>query len=107
MTFSSSIPTTGRARAPDPPVHDGLVKQDFTVDNVNGLWVTDITEHRTDEGRRSLRATWEAFSDRVVDYSRPNEGSPLGERRGLRSVLALLQKKILNRKLRQAETRSG
>ena len=32
---------------PGPPVHDDLVKRDFTADDVNELWLTDITEHRT------------------------------------------------------------
>jgi hypothetical protein len=30
-----------------PPVHDDLVKRDFTADAPNQLWLRDITEHRT------------------------------------------------------------
>ena len=30
-----------------PPVHDDLVRRDFTAEAPNRLWLTDITEHRT------------------------------------------------------------
>ena len=38
-------------KKPDPPVHDDLVERDFTADNPNELWLSDITEHWTDEGK--------------------------------------------------------
>ncbi|MEX5307818.1 hypothetical protein [Kocuria indica] len=34
-------------KRPGPPIHDDLLKRDFTADDVNELWLTDITEHRT------------------------------------------------------------
>ena len=34
-------------KRPGPPVHDDLVQRDFTADDVNELWLTDITEHWT------------------------------------------------------------
>ncbi|MEX5277893.1 hypothetical protein [Kocuria sp. CPCC 205261] len=34
-------------KCPGPPVHDDLVRRDFTADDVNELWLTDITEHWT------------------------------------------------------------
>lgn len=30
---------------PGPPVHDDLVKRDFSADDINELRLTDITEH--------------------------------------------------------------
>lgn len=54
---------------PGPPVHDDLVKRDFTADDVNELWLTDITEHWTDEGRLYLCAIKDVFSGRIVGYS--------------------------------------
>ena len=56
-------------KRPGPPVHDDLVKRDFTADDVNELWLTDITEHWTDEGKLYLCAIKDAFSGRIVGYS--------------------------------------
>ena len=54
---------------PGPPVHDDLVKRDFSADDINELWLTDITEHRTDEGKLYLCAIKDVFSGRIVGYS--------------------------------------
>ena len=56
-------------KRPGPPVHDDLVKRDFTSDDVNELWLTDITEHWTDEGKLYLCAIKDMFSGRIVGYS--------------------------------------
>ena len=56
-------------KRPGPPVHDDLVKRDFTADDVNELWLTDITEHRADEGKLYLCAIKDVFSGRIVGYS--------------------------------------
>ncbi|MGP5056915.1 IS3 family transposase [Brachybacterium paraconglomeratum] len=56
-------------KRPGPPVHDDLVQRDFTADDVNELWLTDITEHRTDEGKLYLCAIKDVFSGRIVGYS--------------------------------------
>jgi putative transposase len=52
-----------------PPVHDDLVRRDFTATAPNRLWLADITEHRTTEGRLYLCALKDAFSNRIVGYS--------------------------------------
>lgn len=52
-----------------PPVHDDLVERDFTADAPNQLWLSDITEHRTDEGKLYLCAIKDVFSNRIVGYS--------------------------------------
>src|SRR5699024_3396065 len=44
-------------------------KRDFIADDVNELWLTDITEHPTDEGKLYLCAIKDVFSDRIVGYS--------------------------------------
>lgn len=41
----------GLNRKPGPPVHDDLVERDFTADAPNELWLTDIMEHPTAEGK--------------------------------------------------------
>lgn len=59
----------GRGVKPGPAVHDDLVRRDFTADAPNELWLTDITEHRTAEGKLYLCAIKDAFSGRIVGYS--------------------------------------
>ena len=52
-----------------PPVHDDLVGRKFTADAPNQVWLTDITEHRTDEGKVYLCAIKDLYSNRIVGYS--------------------------------------
>jgi putative transposase len=52
-----------------PPVHDDLVQRDFTAEEPNRLWLADITEHPTREGKLYLCAIKDAFSNRIVGYS--------------------------------------
>lgn len=56
-------------KRPGPPVHDELVKRDFSADDVNELWLTEITEHWADEGKLYLCAIKDVFSGRIVGYS--------------------------------------
>ena len=51
------------------PVHDDLVNRQFSADGPNELWLTDITEHWTDEGKLYLCAIKDVFSGRIVGYS--------------------------------------
>jgi transposase InsO family protein len=50
------------------PVHDDLVGRDFTADAPNQLWLSDITEHPTREGKLYLCAIKDMFSNRIVGY---------------------------------------
>jgi transposase InsO family protein len=59
----------GTGRRPGPPVHDDLVRRDFTAAAPNELWLTDITEHPTAEGKLYLCAVKDACSKRIVGYS--------------------------------------
>lgn len=63
---------------PGPPVHDdhctvtdenGRVRHEFTADEPNQLWLTDITEHKTSEGKLYLCAIKDVFANRIVGYS--------------------------------------
>ena len=47
-------------------MHDDLVRRDFTADGPNRLWVADITEHRTGEGKLYLCAINDVWSNREV-----------------------------------------
>jgi transposase InsO family protein len=59
----------GKAGRPGPPVHDDLVERHFTAQAANQLWLTDITEHRTGEGKLYLCAIKDVYSNRIVGYS--------------------------------------
>ena len=60
---------TRTGKKPGPPVHDDLVRRDFSADAPNELWLGDITEHRTKEGKLYLCAIKDVFSNRIVGYS--------------------------------------
>jgi putative transposase len=45
------------------------VNRDFTADAANQLWLTDIGEHSTGEGKLYLCAVKDVFSNRIVGYS--------------------------------------
>ena len=55
----------GLNRTAGPPVHDDLVERQFTAAGPNLLWLTDITEHRTDD----LCAIKDVHSNKIVGYS--------------------------------------
>ncbi|WP_433858062.1 IS3 family transposase [Streptomyces kronopolitis] len=59
----------GRVKKAGPPVHDDLVRRDFTADGPNRLWLADITEHATGEGKLYFCAIKDVFSNRIVGYS--------------------------------------
>jgi putative transposase len=73
----------GKSRAkngkkPGPPVHDDLcavvdadgeTRHEFRADGPNQLWLTDISEHHTNEGKLYLCAVKDAYSSRIVGYS--------------------------------------
>ena len=54
---------------PGPPSHDDLVRRVFTAEEPNQLWLTDITEHPTSEGKLYLCAVKDVCSNRIVGYS--------------------------------------
>ena len=56
-------------KKPGPPVHDDLVQRHFVADAPNVLWLADITEHKTGEGKLYLCAIKDVFANRIVGYS--------------------------------------
>jgi transposase InsO family protein len=65
-------------KKPGPPVHDdrcaavddtGRVRHEFTSTGPNELWLADITEHRTAEGKLYVCAIKDVYSNRIVGYS--------------------------------------
>ena len=71
-------PKRGKAKKPGPPVHDdlcavvdkhGVIRHEFKADAPNELWLSDITEHRTSEGKLYVCAVKDVYSNRIVGYS--------------------------------------
>ena len=59
----------GSGKRPGPAVHDDLVKREFGAETPNQLWLTDISEHPTGDGKLYLCAVKDVFSNRIVGYS--------------------------------------
>ena len=59
----------GNSKQAGPPVHDDLVRRDFTADRPNQVWLADITEHPTSEGKLYVCAIKDVYSNRIVGYS--------------------------------------
>jgi putative transposase len=56
-------------RDPDAQPSSDLVNRNFTVEGLNRLWVTDITEHPTAEGRVYCAAVMDAYSRIIAGWS--------------------------------------
>jgi putative transposase len=65
-------------KKPGPAVHDdlctvtdqhGRIRHEFTATGPNQLWLTDITEHKTGEGKVYLCAIKDVYSKKIVGYS--------------------------------------
>lgn len=57
------------AKRPGPAVHGDLVNRDFAAEGLDQVWLTDITEHWTDEDRLDLCAIKDVYSNKIVGYS--------------------------------------
>src|SRR3954453_18850379 len=62
-------PRRGKGGRPGPPVHDDRINRVFTAEAPNAVWLTDLTEHRTVEGKLYLCAVKDVRSNRIVGYS--------------------------------------
>jgi len=59
----------GLNRKAGPPVHDDLVGGKFVATRPNQLWRTDLTEHRTAEGKLYVCAIKDCYSNKIVGYA--------------------------------------
>ena len=62
-------PRRRKGRSPGTPAHDDLVRRNFTAEGPNRLWLADITEHPTGDGKLYLCAIKDAWSNRIVGWS--------------------------------------
>ena len=76
--FASHHRRRGKSGKPGPPVHDDLLavvddkgqtRHEFSATAPNRVWLTDITEHPTKEGKLYLCAVKDVFSNKIVGYS--------------------------------------
>ena len=58
-----------RKRKPGTPAFDDLVRRTFTAPAPNMIWLVDITEHWTGEGKLYCCAIKDVCSNRIVGYS--------------------------------------
>jgi transposase InsO family protein len=72
------------------PAHDDLVRREFTAAAPNQLWLADITEHRSDEGKLYLCAIKDVFSNRIVGWA-------IDERMKARLVVAAIEMAVARR----------
>jgi transposase InsO family protein len=83
-------PKTRKAAKPGTPAHDDLVRRNFTADAPNTVWLADITEHRTAEGKLYLCAIKDLFSNRIVGWA-------IDERMKARLVVAAIEMAVVRR----------
>jgi transposase InsO family protein len=80
----------GAGKTPGPAVHDDLVQRDFSAPAPDMVWLTDITEHPTIEGKLYCCSIKDVFSNRIVGYA-------LGERMTARLAVSALRSAIARR----------
>jgi transposase InsO family protein len=81
----------GSGKAPGPAVHDDLVERKFSAVAPNLLWLTDITEHPTVEGKLYCCAIKDVFSNRIVGYACSDRMTRHLAVRALRAAIARRQ----------------
>jgi putative transposase len=83
-------PKRSKGSKPGTPSHDDLVKRDFTATAPNQLWLSDITEHWTREGKLYMCAIKDVFSNRIVGWA-------IDERMKARLVVAAIEMAVVRR----------
>jgi putative transposase len=77
-------------KRPGPPVHDDLVQRDFSAPGPDMVWLTDITEHPTAQGKLYACCIKDVFSNRIV-------GCATGERMTADLAVSALRQAIARR----------
>jgi putative transposase len=78
-------------KKPGPAVHDDLVQRVFSAPAPDMVWLTDITEHPTAEGKLYCCSIKDCFSNRIVGYS-------IGDRMTASLAVAALRSAIARRR---------
>jgi putative transposase len=80
-----------RGKGRGPAVHDDLVQRHFSAERPDQVWLTDITEHPTSEGKLYCCAIKDVFSNRIVGYSIDERMTAQLATSALRSAIARRQ----------------
>jgi len=75
-------------KRPGPAVHDDLVQRQFHAPAPDVVWLTDITEHPTLEGKVYVCSIKDVFSNRIVGYAIDQRMTAQLAVRALRSAIA-------------------
>ena len=67
--WSTTVKKGRHGKRPGPAVHDDLVQRQFHATRPDAIWLTDITEHPTSEGKLYCCAVKDVFSNRIVGYA--------------------------------------
>jgi transposase InsO family protein len=78
------------AKTPGPAVHDDLVQRVFSAPAPDVVWLTDITEHPTVEGKLYCCSIQDVFSNRIVGYA-------LGDRMTAKLAVTALRSAVARR----------
>ena len=79
-----------KTTAPATAAHDDLVRRQFCAEGPNQVWVADLTEHRTAEGKLYLCAIKDLWSNRIVGWA-------IDERMKARIVVAAIEAAVARR----------
>jgi transposase InsO family protein len=77
-------------KRPGPAVHDDLVQRQFHAPAPDVIWLTDITEHPTVEGKLYCCSIKDVFSNRIVGY-------PIDQRMTAQLAVSALRSAIARR----------
>jgi len=83
-------PRSRKRSKPGTPAHDDLVRRDFNASRPNEVWLADITEHPTAEGKLYLCAIKDLFSNRIVGWA-------IDDRMKARLVVAAVEMAVARR----------
>ncbi len=89
-SFGKPRSRSGKKAKVATPAHDDLVRRQFRADGPNRLWLADITEHRTDEGKLYVCAIKDAWSNRIVGWA-------ISDRMKHRIVVAAIETAVARR----------
>ena len=96
--FAAHARRKSKGARPGAAVHDdliavvddkGRVRHEFTASKPNEVWLTDISEHPTREGKPTLCAVKDCYSNKIVGYSIDSRMKSSLAAAALRNAIAL------------------
>ena len=66
LAHDQTSPETRQEARPASVLDDPASNGDFTAKAINELWLTDVTEHHTSEGKLYMCAVKDVFSNKII-----------------------------------------